>query len=75
MSNVHNRMPVILEAKDFQQWERGNVKDAAALMKPASEDVLHEPVGNSDPPLLMDLARRDYKSDARSFTGMLRPVR
>ena len=31
-------MPVILEAKDFEQWEKGNVKDAAALMEPAGED-------------------------------------
>lgn len=33
-------MPVILEAKDFDQWERGDPKDAAALMKPAGEDLL-----------------------------------
>jgi putative SOS response-associated peptidase YedK len=37
---VHDRMPVILEAKDFEQWEQGDVKDAAALMKPAGEEVL-----------------------------------
>jgi putative SOS response-associated peptidase YedK len=35
-------MPVILEAKDFEQWERGGIKDAAALMKPAAEDVLQK---------------------------------
>jgi len=28
---IHDRMPVILEAKDFEQWERGDIKDAAAL--------------------------------------------
>ena len=39
---IHDRMPVILEAKDFEQWERGNVKDAAALMKPADERVLQK---------------------------------
>jgi putative SOS response-associated peptidase YedK len=33
-------MPVILEPQDFQQWEKGNVKDAAALMKPAADDLL-----------------------------------
>jgi putative SOS response-associated peptidase YedK len=33
-------MPVILEAEDFEQWERGDQKDTAALMKPAGEDVL-----------------------------------
>ena len=40
VSEVHDRMPVILEAKDFEQWESGDVKDAAALMRPAGEDVL-----------------------------------
>jgi putative SOS response-associated peptidase YedK len=38
VAEFHDRMPVILEAKDFEQWERGDVKDAAALMKPAGED-------------------------------------
>jgi putative SOS response-associated peptidase YedK len=33
-------MPVILEAKDFEQWEYGDTKDAAALMKPADDDTL-----------------------------------
>ena len=33
-------MPVILDAKDFQPWEQGDVKDAAALMRPASADLL-----------------------------------
>jgi hypothetical protein len=35
-------MPVVLESKDFEQWERGGMKDAAALMKPAGEDVLQK---------------------------------
>ena len=42
VSEVHDRMPVILEPKDFDQWERGDVMDAAALMKPANEDVLQK---------------------------------
>ena len=42
MAAVHDRMPVILDKKDFEQWERGDVKDAAALMKPASEDLLQK---------------------------------
>jgi putative SOS response-associated peptidase YedK len=41
-AQVHDRMPVILEAKDFEQWERGDVKEAAALMKPAGEDILQK---------------------------------
>jgi putative SOS response-associated peptidase YedK len=40
MAEVHDRMRVILEADDFEQWERGDAKDAAALMKPADEEVL-----------------------------------
>ena len=42
-AEVHDRMPVILEAKYFEQWERGDVKDAAALMKPATNDVHCKP--------------------------------
>jgi hypothetical protein len=33
-------VPGIPNVKDFQQWEQGDVKDAAALMTPASEDLL-----------------------------------
>jgi putative SOS response-associated peptidase YedK len=40
VADVHDRMPVILEANDFEQWERGDVKDAVALMQPAVEGVL-----------------------------------
>jgi putative SOS response-associated peptidase YedK len=42
VAEFHDRMPVILEANDFEQWERGDAKDAAALMKPAGEDVLQK---------------------------------
>jgi len=40
VAEVHDRMPVILEAKDFEQRERGDAEDAAALMKPADDEVL-----------------------------------
>jgi len=40
VAEVHDRMPVILEPKNFEQWEKGDVKDATALMKPAGNDVL-----------------------------------
>lgn len=42
VAEVHDRMPVILEAKDFEQWEQGDAKDAAKLMKPASENLLQK---------------------------------
>jgi hypothetical protein len=35
-------MPVILEAKDFEQCEHGDVKDAAAPMNPAGEGMLQK---------------------------------
>jgi putative SOS response-associated peptidase YedK len=35
-------MPVILEAKDFELWEHGDEKDAAALTKPEAEDLLEK---------------------------------
>jgi len=41
-AEVHDRMPVILELKDFEQWERGDLRNAAALMKPAGEKVLQK---------------------------------
>ena len=42
VAEVHDRMPVVFKAKDFEQWEHGDVKEAAALMKPAGEDVLQK---------------------------------
>jgi putative SOS response-associated peptidase YedK len=42
VAEVHNRMPVILEAKDFEQWELSDAKDAAVLKKPADENVLQK---------------------------------
>ncbi len=42
VAEVHDRMPVILESADFEQWERGDAKDAVALMKPAAENILEK---------------------------------
>jgi putative SOS response-associated peptidase YedK len=42
VAEVHDRMPVILETKDFEQWEHADPTDAAALMKPAAEGVLEK---------------------------------
>jgi putative SOS response-associated peptidase YedK len=59
-------MPVILEASDFEQWENGDEEDAAALMKPAAEDILRRwPISRrvnsskapADDPSLIDIAR------------------
>jgi hypothetical protein len=41
VAEVHDRMPVFLEVKDFEQREHGDTKDAA-LMTPAGEDVLQK---------------------------------
>ena len=40
VAEIHDRMPIILEAKDFEQWKHGSLSDAAALMKPAADNVL-----------------------------------
>jgi len=40
VAEVDDRMPVILEEKDFEQWEHGDPKSAAALMKPANAATL-----------------------------------
>lgn len=37
---VHDRIPVILEVKNFEQWELGAPKDTLAPVKPKDEDVL-----------------------------------
>jgi putative SOS response-associated peptidase YedK len=42
VSDIHDRMPVILEAEHFEQWMDGNPNDAAALMKPANEELLQK---------------------------------
>jgi putative SOS response-associated peptidase YedK len=42
VAEVHDRMPVMLEAKEFEQWVSGDTKDATALIKPAGERVLQK---------------------------------
>ena len=42
VAEVHDRMPVILEEKNFELWTQGDVKDAANLMRPASEKLLQK---------------------------------
>jgi putative SOS response-associated peptidase YedK len=42
VGEVHDRMPVVLEQKDFERWERGDARDAAELMKPTGEEVLQK---------------------------------
>jgi putative SOS response-associated peptidase YedK len=77
VAEVHDRMPVILEAGDFEQWERGDIKDAAALMKAAGEDVLQKlPVSkrvnssrtSDDDPLLIERADGVVDQEALAAT-------
>jgi hypothetical protein len=78
-------MPVILEAKDFEQWGQGDTKDAAALMKPADEDTLQRwPVSKrvnssraaDDDPTLIEIeagvATRDEILAANNFFARVR---
>jgi putative SOS response-associated peptidase YedK len=40
MSQFHDRMPAIIEEKDFDAWLKGEV--GREVLKPAPEDVLRE---------------------------------
>ena len=40
MAELHDRMPVILEAGDWSQWLGEVEGDPAALLRPAADDVL-----------------------------------
>jgi putative SOS response-associated peptidase YedK len=40
MSQIHHRMPVVLEAADWPLWLGEAGKGAATLMRPAAEDLL-----------------------------------
>jgi putative SOS response-associated peptidase YedK len=42
VAEVHDRMPVILEKPQFDQWMNGTPDEAAAMMKPAGEDILQK---------------------------------
>jgi len=39
-AQFHNRMPLVLEPDTSDPWMKGEPAAAAALMKPANEDVL-----------------------------------
>ena len=41
MAGLHDRMPVVLEEADWPAWLGEAEGDAASLMRPAAEDVLH----------------------------------
>jgi len=40
VGKVHDRMPVVLERRDFEQWEYGASEEARALIEPAGERTL-----------------------------------
>ena len=61
-AQFHNRMPVVLELDTWDLWMKDEPDAAAALMKPANEDVLvsrpvSKAVGNvkNNGPELLDL--------------------
>ena len=41
-AQFHNRMPLVLEPNTWDRWLNDEPDEAAALMKPANEDVLTE---------------------------------
>jgi putative SOS response-associated peptidase YedK len=40
VAKVHDRMPVLLAERDYDRWTQGDTDEAAALMKPAPDDML-----------------------------------
>ena len=63
-AQFHNRMPLVLEPDTWDLWMKGEPDAAAALMKPANEDVLVSPpvnkaVGNvkNNGPELLEVAQ------------------
>ncbi|MEJ0076812.1 MAG: SOS response-associated peptidase [Alphaproteobacteria bacterium] len=42
VAEVHDRMPVVLESSQFDQWMNGTPDEAASLMRPASETILQK---------------------------------
>jgi len=42
MAPIHNRMPVILEPEEIDQWIEGTPQDAKALIAPAADGVLEK---------------------------------
>ncbi len=57
---IHDRMPVVIGAQDFEQWLTGDPVEASALLRPAADDLLEavavsnrvNKADNDDPGLL-----------------------
>jgi putative SOS response-associated peptidase YedK len=45
VAEVHDRMPVLLERKQFDTWMKGSVDEATALMKPAGRGRVEQVAG------------------------------
>lgn len=81
LAPIHERMPVVLEAKDFQTWlsPETTPAEAAALLKPAREDRFAltpvstrvNAVANDDPRLLEEGRVEDERADPESLQGSL----
>jgi putative SOS response-associated peptidase YedK len=77
---IHDRMPVVLEPQDFAAWLSPHTRpeDAAALLKPAREDLftltpvstLVNAVANDDPRLLEE-AREEERAEPEPRQGSL----
>jgi putative SOS response-associated peptidase YedK len=40
MAELHNRMPVILDAQDFDWWMEGDVREVGQLLQPCPSEWL-----------------------------------
>jgi len=75
-AQFHNRMPLILEPDTWDTWLKGDPDAAAALMKPANEDLLlsrpvNKAVGNvkNNGPELLETPGGDSDNIAYQLTG------
>ena len=53
LSTIHDRMPVIIEAKDYETWLTGDTEDAAKLLRPSPDDsftLAPTVIGRAAPP-------------------------
>jgi putative SOS response-associated peptidase YedK len=53
LATIHDRMPAIIEAKDYETWLTGDAEAAAKLLRPAPDDSFTlEPtvIGRAAPP-------------------------
>ncbi|MEK9921744.1 MAG: SOS response-associated peptidase [Rhodospirillales bacterium] len=75
LASIHHRMPVVIQPEDFDTWLRASLKDAADLIRAASEErfrlvEVDKRVGNvkhNDPELVIPINKRTSKEQLHLF--------